>query len=209
MKILKIFLQTYETAIIWAILPMPAFVVPFDIMIREQLKMPAFIICFGFPLLGLLQFCDILFKKETLYQLPMSQRMKFFVPQAMVLICLIITCLMSILIEGAAQILAPEYKVHAGDFLKNIFAYNGNFIIFPVVYSLALFISSLLRKGTEVIGALFGFGIAICAILTSFEPRHFPAIVIVGCLVGTLLLIFASYQLYKRWQPANDGFLRI
>jgi hypothetical protein len=116
---------------------------------------------------------------------------------------------MTIPIEGVTQILAPEYKVHAGDFIKTIFAYNGNFIIIPVAYSLILFISSLIRKGTEVIGALFGFGIAISAILLSFEPKHYPAIVIVGCLVGTLLLIFVSYQLYKRWQPANDGFLRI
>ena len=129
MKILKIFLQTYETALIWAILPMPAFVVPFDIMIREQINTPAFIFCLITPLFGLIHFCDILFKKETLYQLPMSQRMKFFVPQAMVLISLIITCLMTIPIEGVTQILAPEYKVHAGDFIKTIFAYNGNFII--------------------------------------------------------------------------------
>lgn len=85
MKFLKIFLKTYETALFWAILPMPAFVVPFDIMIREQINTPAFIFCLITPLFGLIHFCDILSKKETLYQLPMSQRMKFFVPQAMVL----------------------------------------------------------------------------------------------------------------------------
>jgi len=41
---------------------------------------------------------------------------------------------------------------------------------------------------------------------------HSPAMstnAIIGCLAACVLLIAASYQIFKRWQPANDGLLKI
>ena len=88
-------------------------------------------------------------------------------------------------------------------------------LVIPLVVSCAnIFVYSLVRDkiATTVIlmGGLFGIWIYKPEIWDFIiKPYAMSTNAIIGCLAASALLITASYQLFKRWQPANDGLLKI
>ena len=222
MNTFKIFLYTYRQVCYYALMPIGFFI----IMIVAQACMPtsplstgnmAWLCYFIFPL-SLTNVYTLLYEKKLLYLLPVSRSTKFFMPLCIGGLIVALTYLLTIPIEAVAHVFtignAPEQQIAIGGFLKYGFAHNI-MVFTPFLIACAfVFIQSLIRNK-------FIFPVIIFVTTFLFVKNtpdiferlmHSPAMstnAIIGCLAACVLLIAASYQIFKRWQPANDGLLKI
>jgi hypothetical protein len=159
-----------------------------------------------------------MYEKKLLYLLPTSKRTKFFMPMGIAFLTIVAISLLTIPIEAIAHIFTignmVEQQVAIGGFLKYSFK-NNSMIFIPIVFACAsTFVHSLVRNNL-VIGLILGPLIMATFLFTPvfydylLSPRALSTNAIIGCLASSVLLIAVSYQLFKRWQPANSGIFRV
>ena len=224
MDTFKIFLNTYKSSLYMVLMPLGFFIVL--TILRATMPTADFVArlyhiiwmlwFFLFSLLNNVYYK--MYEKKLLYLLPTSKRTKFFMPLGIVFLTLVAICLLTIPIEAIAHIFTidnvSELQVATGGFLKYSFK-NNSMIFIPIVFACAsTFVHSLVRNNLVI-----GLTIAPLVMATFlFTPVYFDYLLspramstngIIVCLASSILLIAASYQLFKRWQPANSGIFRV
>lgn len=159
-----------------------------------------------------------LFDKKPLYLLPTSRRTKFFMPLGIAFITIIFALFLTIPIEAIVHIFtigkAAEEQIAIGGFLKFGVTHNSAIFISFVINCVFVFIHTLIRNKIVMMSLSFvlSFGILLYTPKVAEFLMLSPALstnAIIGCLASSILLIAASYQLFKHWQPANDGIFRV
>ncbi len=145
--------------------------------------------------------------------LPISLFQKYVIILLTVLFMCISTILMSLPIEMIGSMLTaiytPDRQIEIGGVVR-FFGHNGIFPLVLAEMSAGVFCGVLFRK-------LFGsFFVAIMPIsfLNSFcfaygKPMCVSMTESIICLFVTIVFLILNYQLFKRWQIANDGLLMI
>ena len=102
----------------------------------------------------------------------------------------------------------PDRHIEIGGVVR-FFAHNGIFPLLLAEMSVGVFCGVLFRKN-------IGFFVAIIAIpfLNSFyfaygKPMCVSMTESIICLFVTIVFLILNYQLFKRWQIANNGLLMI
>ena len=224
MDTFKIFLNTYKSSLYMVLMPLGFFIVltilratmPTADFVARLYNIIWMVWFFLFSLLNNVYYK--MYEKKLLYLLPTSKRTKFFMPLGIVFLTLVAICLLTIPIEAIAHIFTidnvSELQVATGGFLKYSFK-NNSMIFIPIVFACAsTFVHSLVRNNL-VIGLILGPLIMATFLFTPvfydylLSPRALSTSAIIGCLASSVVLIAASYQLFKHWQPANDGIFRV
>ena len=224
MDTFKIFLNTYKSSLYMVLMPLGFFIVltilratmPTADFVARLYNIIWMLWFFLFSLLNNVYYK--MYEKKLLYLLPTSKRTKFFMPLGIVFLTLVAICLLTIPIEAIAHIFTidnvSELQVATGGFLKYSFKNNSMIFIAIVLSCASTFVYSLVRNNL-VIGLILGPLVMATFIFTPvffdylLSPRALPTNAIIGCLASSVLLIAASYQLFKHWQPANDGIFRV
>ena len=224
MDTFKIFLNTYKSSLYMVLMPLGFFIVltilratmPTADFVARLYNIIWMVWFFLFSLLNNVYYK--MYEKKLLYLLPTSKRTKFFMPLGIVFLTLVAICLLTIPIEAIAHIFTidnvSELQIATGGFLKYSFKNNSMIFIAIVLSCASTFVYSLVRNNL-VIGLILGPLVMATFIFTPvffdylLSPRALPTNAIIGCLASSVLLIAASYQLFKHWQPANDGIFRV
>ena len=224
MDTFKIFLNTYKSSLYMVLMPLGFFIVltilratmPTADFVARLYNIIWMLWFFLFSLLNNVYYK--MYEKKLLYLLPTSKRTKFFMPLGIVFLTLVAICLLTIPIEAIAHIFTignmVEQQVAIGGFLKYSFKNNSMIFIAIVIVCASTFVHSLVRNNL-VIGLILGPLVMATFIFTPvyfdylLSPRTLSTNAIIGCLASSILLIAASYQLFKRWQPANSGIFRV
>ena len=144
--------------------------------------------------------------------LPISLFQKYVIILLTVLFRCISTILMSLPIEMIGSMLTaiytPDRQIEIGGVVR-FFAHNGLFPLVLAEMSAGVFCGVLFRK-------IIGLFVAIMPIsfLNSFcfaygKPMCVPMTESIICLFVTIVFLILNYQLFKRWQIANNGLLMI
>lgn len=224
MDTFKIFLNTYKSSLYMVLMPLGFFIVltilratmPTADFVARLYNIIWMLWFFLFSLLNNVYYK--MYEKKLLYLLPTSKRTKFFMPLGIVFLTLVAISLLTIPIEAIAHIFTignmVEQQVAIGDFLKYSFNNNAMIFIAIVIACASTFVHSLVRNNL-VIGLILGPLVMATFIFTPvyfdylLSPRALSTNGIIVCLASSILLIAASYQLFKRWQPANSGIFRV
>ena len=222
MNTFKIFLNAYKPSLYMALMPIGLFIVITILQViipsaHDRIYNIAWLLYF-FPFTILPNVFSRLYEKKPLYLLPTSRRTKFFMPLGIAFLIIIATCLLTIPIEAVVHLFtmsnAPEQQIVIGGFLKCGFTHNTPIFISLVIACASVFLHSLVQNKIIIPCIVFASVFAI----TTYAPQWMEYMIfspamstnaIIGCLASSALLIAASYQLFKRWQPANDGIFRI
>lgn len=224
MDTFKIFLNTYKSSLYMVLMPLGFFIVltilratmPTADFVARLYNIIWMLWFFLFSLLNNVYYK--MYEKKLLYLLPTSKRTKFFMPLGIVFLTIVAISLLTIPIEAIAHIFTignmVEQQVAIGDFLKYSFNNNAMIFIAIVIACASTFVHSLVRNNL-VIGLILGPLVMATFIFTPvyfdylLSPRALSTNGIIVCLASSILLIAASYQLFKRWQPANSGIFRV
>ena len=144
--------------------------------------------------------------------LPMSLFQKYVIILLTVLFLCFSLILISLPVEIIGSVLTaiyiPDRHIEIGGVVR-FFAHNGIFPLLLAEMSVGVFCGVLFRKN-------IGFFVAIIAIpfLNSFyfaygKPMFVPMTESIICLFATIVFLILNYQLFKRWQIANNGLLMI
>ena len=224
MNTFKIFLNTYKSSLYMVLMPLGFFIVltilratmPTADFVARLYNIIWMLWFFLFSLLNNVYYK--MYEKKLLYLLPTSKSTKFFMPLGIVFLTIVAICLLTIPIEAIAHIFTignmVEQQVAIGGFLK--YSFNNNAMIFiAIVLSCAsTFVYSLVRS-KQVMGLTIAPLVMATFLFTPvyfdylLSPRALSTKALIGCLASSILLIAASYQLFKRWQPANSGIFRV
>lgn len=144
--------------------------------------------------------------------LPMSLFQKYVIILLTVLFMCFTLILISLPVEMIGSVLAaiytPDRQIEIGGVVR-FFAHNGIFPLILAEMSAGVFCGVLFRK-------TLGFFVAIITIsfLNSFcfaygKPMCVSMTESIICLFVTIVFLILNYQLFKRWQIANNGLLMI
>ena len=144
--------------------------------------------------------------------LPMSLFQKYVIILLTVLFLCFSLILISLPVEMIGSVLTaiyiPDRHIEIGGVVRFL-AHNGIFPLVLAEMSFGVFCGVLFRKN-------IGFFVAIIAIpfLNSFyfaygKPMCVSMTESIICLFVTIVFLILNYQLFKRWQIANNGLLMI
>ena len=223
MNTFKIYLNTYKPSLYMALMPIALFIFMIILQIynpshiKAAHNIPWLIYFFLFALLP--QFYTRLFDKKPLYLLPASRTTKFFMPLGIAFLTIIASCLLTVPIEAVAHLFtmgnAPEEQIVIGGFLKNSFTHNTAIFISLVINCAFTFLHSLARNKIIIPSILIVILFALMNYAPHWSdyfllaPTMMSTIAIIKCLAISAIFIAATYLIFKRWQPANDGLFRI
>ena len=153
-------------------------------------------------------------RTPTIYMLPASLLRKYATAFGIILYVLLSCLLFSMAIECAGSFLVAGSEQEAsfaiGGYIRYLSEQTGGYSILAALIALEIFVTTLINKRSiemltinSFLGGLSWGIIVALHQLNIFNPpcNLFWAIAII--------LIIASYQIFKRWQPANSGFLTI
>ena len=224
MNTFKIFLNTYKSSLYIGLMPLGFFIIltilratmPTADFVARLYNIIWMLWFFLFSLLNNVYYK--MYEKKLLYLLPTSKSTKFFMPMGIAFLTIVAICLLTIPIEAIAHIFTignmVEQQVAIGGFLKYSFKNNSMVFIAIVLSCASTFVHSLVRNNL-VIGLTIAPLVMATFLFTPvyfdylLSPRALSTNAIIGCLASSILLIAASYQLFKRWQPANSGIFRV
>ena len=224
MNTFKIFLNTYKSSLYIGLMPLGFFIIL--TILRATMPTADFVarlnnitwLLWFFIISVLNNVSQNMYEKKLLYLLPTSKSTKFSMPMGIAFLTIVAICLLTIPIEAIAHIFTignmVEQQIAIGGFLK--YSFNNNSMIFiAIVLSCAsTFVYSLVRS-KQVMGLTIAPLVMATFLFTPvyfdylLSPRALSTNAIIGCLASSVLLIAASYQLFKRWQPANSGIFRV
>lgn len=144
--------------------------------------------------------------------LPMSLFQKYVIILLTVLFMCFSLILISLPVEMIGSVLTaiytPDRQIEIGGVMR-YFALNGILPLVLAEMSAGVFCGVLFRK-------IIGFFVAIMPIsfLNSFcfaygKPMCVSMTESIICLLATIVFLILNYQLFKRWQIANNGLLMI
>ena len=145
--------------------------------------------------------------------LPMSLFLKYVIILLTVLFLCFSLILISLPVEMIGSMLTaiytPDRQIEIGGVVRFL-AHNGIFPLVLAEMSFGVFCGVLFRK---YIGPIF-VAIMPISFLNSFcfaygKPMFVPMTESIICLFVTIVFLILNYQLFKRWQIANNGLLMI
>lgn len=144
--------------------------------------------------------------------LPISLKSKFMIVLSLISICYVVSFLVIFPIEmigsWVAQTYYPDKKIIVGGVIEYMIQNR----VFPLIIAdacVGLLCGTLVRKQLAFLIPLF-----VCSFINSFyfsydQPISLTATEAGICIIFAIICILLSYQYFKRWQPANNGFFMI
>ena len=149
----------------------------------------------------------------TSCMLPASLQRKYATAFATIIFAIVTCLLFSMAIECVGLLLTAGSDQAAcfaiGGYIRYISEETGGFSILAFLTTFEMFISTLIKNKNLHLGInMFMSGIfwVTIILLQLIEIPH-TLFYVFGVL--SIVFLIASYQTYKRWQPANSGFLMI
>ena len=149
----------------------------------------------------------------TSSMLPASLQRKYATAFATIIFAIVTCLLFSMAIECVGLLLTAGSDQAAcfaiGGYIRYISEETGGFSILAFLTTFEMFISTLIKNKNLHLGInMFMSGIfwVTIILLQLIEIPH-TLFYVFGVL--SIVFLIASYQTYKRWQPANSGFLMI
>ena len=152
--------------------------------------------------------------------LPISPLCKYiFMVLSAIIVCFL-TFLMSLPMELIGSMLtansSPDRQIVVGGMIRH-FAQNGIFALSVTEVSVGLFTGMLFRnaKVTFMLVVCVSAGITgyympyVLGVFGQMRQITIPMTVCIICIFATIVFLILGYQLFKRWQIANDGILSI
>jgi len=144
--------------------------------------------------------------------LPISLKSKFMIVLSLISICYVASILVIFPIEmigsWVAQTYYPDKKIIVGGVIEYMIQNR----VFPLIIAdacVGLLCGTLVRKQLAFLIPLF-----VCSFINSFyfsydHPISLTATEAGICIIFAIICVILSYQCFKRWQPANNGFFMI
>ena len=149
----------------------------------------------------------------TSCMLPASLQRKYATAFATIIFAIVTCLLFSMAVECVGLLLTAGSDQAAcfaiGGYIRYISEETGGFSILAFLTTFEMFISTLIKNKNLHLGInMFMSGIfwVTIILLQLIEIPH-TLFYVFGVL--SIVFLIASYQTYKRWQPANSGFLMI
>lgn len=145
----------------------------------------------------------------TNHLLPASLLRKYATALGMIIIFIVSCLLFSMVVESIGLILtagSPEAKHFAiGGYIRYVSDTTNGFSFLALFLALAMLVATLVKNKDILMAINFG----LCGIVIALRAIGFSSVLcsVAWCLA--IIVFIASYQIYKRWQPANSGFLMI
>lgn len=221
MDTFKIFFQTYKQMMLGILISLGfySFTIVLQLIIAPDRGTPYDGLWFV-PLMivsyPLSIFHKTLYEKRPLHLLPVSLRNKFFIPLGFVLAYSAITVLLTLPVEAVAMLLtnASGSKIMTGKFIHYIMENNSLIFVYLVFFSFTILMNSLVLDKkvlmTTIVVMVFSIMQTSTGVLAFLRhPTDISTGIKIGCVAVSLILVELSFQIYKRWQSANDGIFRI
>ena len=144
--------------------------------------------------------------------LPISLKSKFMIVLSLISICYVASFLVTFPIEmigsWVAQTYYPDKKIIVGGVIEYMIQNR----VFPLIIAdacVGLLCGTLVRKQLAAFILIF-----VCSFINSFYFSYDQQISLTAteagiCIIFAIICILLSYQCFKRWQPANNGFFMI
>lgn len=143
--------------------------------------------------------------------LPISLKSKFMIVLSLISICYVASILVIFPIEmigsWVAQTYYPDKKIIVGGVIEYMIQNR----VFPLIIAdacVGLLCGTLFRKQLRA----FLIPLPVCLFIKSFyfSYDHPISLTATGiCIIFAIICVILSYQCFKRWQPANNGFFMI
>lgn len=145
--------------------------------------------------------------------LPISLKSKFMIVLSLISICYVVSFLVIFPIEmigsWVAQTYYPDKKIIVGGVIEYMIQNR----VFPLIIAdacVGLLCGTLFRKQLRA----FLIPLPVCLFINSFyfsydQPISLTATKAGICIIFAIICVILSYQCFKRWQPANNGFFMI
>lgn len=109
--------------------------------------------------------------------------------------------------EGAAQAFSLRNHINIGGYINYLFERTGWFSCMILTIGVNVLLATLIRNKNAMQGAVIT--ISMISSFYAIVPQvHYPIQCITFWTLGIILLI-ASYHIYKRWEPANNKYFMI
>ena len=153
-------------------------------------------------------------RDRNFHLLPENPDKKFFAAVGMAALCFILLHLLSVPIEAIAHLIHGSTKFHQieiGGFLTRLYEAPDTILFGIIGFCASLFIRALVRNKIvyRVIIFIAAFYIFNMVISAHMGLETYSTFVCYVSYILPVVLIIASWQLYKRSQIANSGFLMI
>lgn len=148
----------------------------------------------------------------SVHLLPISLKSKFMIVLSLISICYVASFLVTFPIEmigsWVAQTYYPDKKIIVGGVIEYMIQNR----VFPLIIAdacVGLLCGTLVRKQLAAFILIF-----VCSFINSFyfsydQPISLTATEAGTCIIFAIICVILSYQCFKRWQPANNGFFMI
>lgn len=145
--------------------------------------------------------------------LPISLKSKFMIVLSLISICYVVSFLVTFPIEmigsWVAQTYSPDKKIIVGGVIEYMIQNR----VFPLIIAdacVGLLCGTLFRKQLRA----FLIPLPVRSFIYSFyfsygHPISLTATEAGICIIFAIICVILSYQCFKRWQPANNGFFMI
>ena len=146
--------------------------------------------------------------------LPENRDKKFFAAVGMAGACFILISLLSVPIEAVGHLFhggSRFNQIEIGGFLSRI-CENPDMILFSVVgFCASLFLRTIVRNQIIYRVLIFACAYFMMGLVVDVHlaGKEYSAIVCYVSYILPVVLLVASWQIYRRWQIANSGFFMI
>lgn len=144
--------------------------------------------------------------------LPISLKSKFMIVLSLISICYVASFLVIFPIEMIGSWVARTYYPDKKIIVGGVIEYMIQNRVFPLIIAdacVGLLCGTLFRKQLA-----FLIPLSVCSFINSFyfsydHPISLTATEAGICIIFAIICVILSYQCFKRWQPANNGFFMI
>lgn len=148
----------------------------------------------------------------SVHLLPISLKSKFLIVLSLISICYVVSFLVIFPIEMIGSWVARTYYPDKKIIVGGVIEYMIQNRVFPLIIAdacVGLLCGTLFRKQLA-----FLIPLSVCSFINSFyfsydHPISLTATEAGICIIFAIICVILSYQCFKRWQPANNGFFMI
>lgn len=148
----------------------------------------------------------------SVHLLPISLKSKFMIVLSLISICYVVSFLVIFPIEMIGSWVARTYYPDKKIIVGGVIEYMIQNRVFPLIIAdacVGLLCGTLFRKQLA-----FLIPLSVCSFINSFyfsydHPISLTATEAGICIIFAIICVILSYQCFKRWQPANNGFFMI
>lgn len=147
----------------------------------------------------------------TNYLLPATMLRKYLTAVGAAFTFIICSLLFLYVIDGIGaaleHALSLKTDIHIGRYINFLCERTGGFSSLFLTIGINVFLATLIRDKNTMYGVVIP--ISLLSDIYAIAPHDYPPILCITFWILGFVLLTASYHIYKRWQPANNGIFMI